>query len=412
MIIKLENINKQLISTFLLLFIFVINLSIEYSKYLDLIDEEIYETKVEIINIYEKPVDNILKLKADNFEFFTNISKEEELKRGDFLNIVFISQNINFLNYLKGFYTKTLYFDFLEKEEILKDKIIRKIEQNHNELLIKELFLAMFLATPISIELRDICTNYAITHLIALSGFHLVVISFLIYWSFYFPYTHFHTKFFPYRNKKYDLLLIVTLFLFYYLILTNIVPSLLRAFVMFVLGIFLLRTNIKIVSFQTLFFAMLISLSLFPKFIFSIGFWFSVLAVLYIFLFLKYFKELNKYFQIIFFNFWMFLVFNPIVHYFFPQTSYEQFISILLSILFTPFFIFEIFAHIFDFAIYFDGFVSEFLSYRIMSFEVQTPFYFFIIYLIFSLVSIFYKKAFWILNILMILFNLFLYLRF
>lgn len=402
-------IEKKHIFILLLFFTFFINLSIEYSKFLDLIDEEIYETKASITNIYEKPKHNILRLKSQNFEFFTNVEKEENIKRGDVLNITFVSKDLDFFHYLKGFYTKTLYFDFLEKQITFKDKIIKKIEQNHESPLIKELFLAMFLATPISMELRNICTNYSITHLIALSGFHLVAITFLIYWSLYFLYGYFHTRFFPYRNKKFDLLMISTLFLFYYLILTDIVPSLLRAFVMFVLGIYFLRSNIKIVSFETLFFASLISLALFPKFLFSIGFWFSVLAVLYIFLFLKYFKNLNKYLQIIFFNIWMFLVFNPIVHFFFPQTAYEQFFSIILSIVFAPFFIFEIIAHIFDFAIYFDGFIADFLNYKIESFDFETNIYFFYFYVLISFVSIFYKWAFYILNLVFMVYNLFLY---
>ena len=55
MIIKIQNYNKQIIATFILLFIFAVNLSIEYSKYLDFIDEEVYEIKVEVLNIYEKP---------------------------------------------------------------------------------------------------------------------------------------------------------------------------------------------------------------------------------------------------------------------------------------------------------------------------------------------------------------------
>lgn len=410
MIIKIKNINKYSIAVFVLIMIFLVNLSIEYSKYLDLTYEEIFETKAEVINIYQKTNHDILRVKADNFEFFTNISKEEGLKKTDLLNITFISKNLSFLDYLKGFYAMTLYFDFLPKEENFKDKIIKKIEQNHTEPLIKELFLAMFLATPISVELRNICTNYAITHLIALSGFHLVAITFLIYWSLYFPYSYFHTRFFPYRNKKYDLLMVSMLFLFYYLILTNIVPSLLRAFVMSVLGIFLLRSNIKIVSFETLSFASLISLSLFPNFLFSIGFWFSVIAVLYIFLFLKYFQNLNKYLQILFFNIWMFLVFNPIIHYFFPQTAYEQFISIILSIFFAPFFIFEVFAHIFDFAIFFDDYINTFLNYEIASFDFKTNLYFFLFYVFVSFLSIFYRYAFYLLNLSFVAFNILLYI--
>lgn len=404
--------SKQIVTILFLFFIFLLNLSIEYSKYLDLIEEEIFETQVEVLNIYQKDDFDILKLKASNFDFFTSFQKDEKIDKFQILNIVFISKDISFLEYLKGFYTKTVYFDFLEKEEKFKDKIIKKINSNHQDKMISELFQALFLALPISKELRDICTNYGIAHVIALSGFHIVVLSFCIYWIVYFPYSFFHQKFFPYRNKRFDILIFTLIFLLYYLILTDIVPSLLRAFVMFCLGIYLLRSNIKIFSYMTLFYTFLIVIAFFPKYIFSLGFWFSIIAVFYIYLFMQYFKNLNKYFQLFFFNLWMFLIFNPIVHLFFPQTTIEQFLSIIITIAFTLFYPFEIVAHTFDFAIYFDEYIKKFLEYKFFVYEVKTPLYFFIVYLIFSFLSIFYKKAFYILNLLMILFNLFLYLRF
>ena len=392
-----------------LITILLINISIEYSKYQELIDDEVYETKVKVLNIYPKKDYNILRLSAPNFDFFTNIDKSESVEKLDILNILILSKNISFLDYLKGFYAKSIIFKKIEKQSGFKDEIIKKIDSNHEDNITKELFQALFLAIPISKELRDICTNYGISHLIALSGFHLGVLSFVIYWIFYFPYTYLHKKYFLYRNKKYDLLLVSISFLFFYLILTNVVPSLLRAFVMFVFAIFLLRYNIKLFSYTTLFIVFLIVISLFPKYFFSLGFWFSIIAVFYIFLFLQYFSKLNKYLQIVLFNLWMFLIFNPIVHFYFPQTSYEQFLSPLITILFTFFYPFEIFAHIFDFAIYFDGFIKKFLYWDMYVYNVETPFYFFIVYLMFSLASIFYKKAFWVLNILMIIFNLYLY---
>ncbi len=404
--------SKQIVTILFLFFIFLLNLSIEYSKYLDLIEEEIFETQVEVLNIYQKDDFDILKLKASNFDFFTSFQKDEKIDKFQILNIVFISKDISFLEYLKGFYTKTVYFDFLEKEEKFKDKIIKKINSNHQDKMINELFQALFFALPISKELRDICTNYGIAHVIALSGFHIVVLSFCIYWIVYFPYSFFHQKFFPYRNKRFDILIFTLIFLLYYLILTDIVPSLLRAFVMFCLGIYLLRSNIKIFSYMTLFYTFLIVIAFFPKYIFSLGFWFSIIAVFYIYLFMQYFKNLNKYFQLFFFNLWMFLIFNPIVHLFFPQTTIEQFLSIIITIAFTLFYPFEIVAHIFDFAIYFDEYIKKFLEYKFFVYEVKTPLYFFIVYLIFSFLSIFHKKVFYILNLLMILFNLFLYLRF
>ena len=409
MIIKIQNYNKKLALIFFLIFIFLINLSIEYNKYLDFIDEEVYEVKAEVLNIYEKPKNNILRLKTQNFDFFANIDKSEEVRKSEMLNIAIISLNISFYDYLKGFYATTIYFDKIEKTPKFIDKIIEKINSNHEDEMIKELFQTLFLGTTISKELRDICTNYGISHVIALSGFHLAVLSFTIYWVLYFPYSFFHQKYFSYRNKKYDLILISLVILFYYLILTDIIPSLLRAFVMLILTIYFLRSNIKIVSYTNLFFTFLIVIALFPKFLFSLGFWFSIIAVFYIFLFIQYFKNLNKYFQIIFFNVWMFLVFNPIVHFYFPQTTHEQFLSIIINILFPIFYVFEIVAHIFGFAIYFDDFIKDFLSYKMNVFSVETPFYFLLIYMICSIASVFNKKIFLILNILIVIFNLYLY---
>lgn len=394
----------------ILLIVFLINVSIEYKKYEDLINEEIYESQVNILNIYDKKDYQVLKLKADNFIFYTSLDKEINLEKLDILNIVFITKNITFIDYLKGFYSKTIYFDKLNRDENFKDKIISKIDLNHQDKMISELFQALFLAIPISSDLRDICTNYGISHLIALSGFHIAVISFVIYWLLYFPYIYFHKKYFPFRNKKFDLLVFCISVLFSYLFFVGIVPSLLRALIMLLLSVILLRNNIKIFTFGTLLYTVLLIISFIPSFLFSLGFWFSVIAVFYIILYMKYFFHMNKYFSFVFFNFWMFLIFNPIVHFYFPQTSYEQFLSPIITVFFTIFYPFEIIAHIFDFAIYFDDYLKVFLEYKMNVFEVFTPFYFFVIYLIFSLASTINKKAFLFLNILMILFNIYLFI--
>ncbi|MDN5109483.1 ComEC/Rec2 family competence protein [Aliarcobacter butzleri] len=402
--------SKQIVTIFILFFALLINILLEYSKYLEFMDEEVFETKVEVLNIYEKDDKDILKLKSSNFEFFTNMPKNEEIKRFDLLNILIVSRNIDFIDYLKGFYTKTIYFDELQKEQTFKDKIIKNIENNHQDEKIIELFNALFLAVPVSKELRDVITAYGIAHVVALSGFHLVVLSFVIYWILYFPYKFFQDRYFPYRNRKLDILLITIAILFYYFILTDIVPSLLRAFVMFCLGIYLLRSNIKILSYMTLFYTFLIVIAFYPKYIFSIGFWFSIFAVFYIYLFIQYFKNYNKWLLFIFFNIWMFLIFNPIVHYYFPQTSYEQFYSIPITIFFNFFYPAEIFAHIFGFSDYFDEYLKIFIEHKIFVYEVFTPLYFYILYLFVSFLSIWSKKAFILLNILMIGFNIYMYL--
>ncbi|MDD2509331.1 MAG: ComEC/Rec2 family competence protein [Aliarcobacter skirrowii] len=400
-------------SIFFILFlitILILNLIYEYSSYKRFKNDYIFETKASILNIYPKDRFTILKLKGEGFEFFASFSKDNNFEKLDLINVVIDTRNISFFDYLKGFFTKVLYFDRVEKRYEFKDKILENIKNNHEDAMIIELFEALFLAVPVSKELRDVITAYGIAHVVALSGFHLAVLSFVIYWILYYPYKFLQDRFFSYRNRRYDILLITIFIMFYYLILTEIVPSLLRAFVLFCIGIFLLRSNIKIFSYITLLYTFLIVIAIFPKFIFSIGFWFSIFAVFYIYLFIQYFKNINRVVLYLFFNVWMFLIFNPIVHYFFPQTAIEQFYSIPITILFTIFYPLEIVAHIFNFSIYFDEFLKIFLENKIEVYEVFTPFYFFILYIIFSFLSIWSKKSFFVLNILMIGFNFYLYI--
>lgn len=411
MIIQNLQISKNsLFFTLFLLFVFMINILFNYLSYKELKKEYIFETKAEVLNIYPKEKFDVIKLKGDGFEFFASFSKDENIKKLDFLNVVFDTRNITFYTYLKGFFTKILYFERGEKNNSVKEKIIKNIEENHDDFMIRELFNALFLAIPVSSQLRDIITAYGIAHVVALSGFHIVVLSFIIYWILYFPYSFLQNRYFPYRNRRFDILLITMAILFYYLLLTDIVPSLLRAFVLFSLGLYLLRSNIKVISYLTLFYTFLIVIALFPQYIFNIGFWFSIFAVFYIYLFIQYFKNGNKILLYIFFNIWMFLIFNPIVHFFFAQTAIEQFYSIPITIFFTIFYPLEIVAHIFDFSIYFDKFLKIFLENKIYVYEVFTPLYFFILYILFSFFSIWSKKSFFILNILMIGFNFYLYI--
>ncbi|MFW3360975.1 ComEC/Rec2 family competence protein [Aliarcobacter butzleri] len=269
MIIQNIQISKNsLFFTLFLLFVFMINILYNYFSYKELKKEYIFETKAEVLNIYPKEKFDVIKLKGDGFEFFASFSKDENIKKLDLINVVFDTRNITFYTYLKGFFTKILYFERVEKQSNLKEKIIKNIEENHDDFMIRELFNALFLAIPVSSQLRDIITAYGIAHVVALSGFHIVVLSFVIYWILYFPYSFFQNKYFPYRNRRFDILLITMAILFYYLLLTDIVPSLLRAFVLFSLGLYLLRSNIKVISYLTLFYTFLYFFILFYTFLY------------------------------------------------------------------------------------------------------------------------------------------------
>ncbi|MAD41012.1 MAG: competence protein [Arcobacter sp.] len=407
---QIKTIKNLLVFVGILFIIFLINISIEYSKYKEVVYEEVFETQVKIINIYEKDKINVLRLKNKNFEFFTSIEKDSNLHKLDLIQIAFLTKKIDFISFLKGFYAKSIYFDKIKRNNTFKDKIVQKINSNHQSYKINEVFNALFLAIPVSTELRDTFANYGITHLIALSGFHLSVLSFLIYWIVYFPYDFWHKRYFPYRNKKFDLLLTSLVILFLYLILTDVVASLLRAFIMLSLGIFLLRSNIRLISFTNLLITFLIIIAFLPKYIFSISLWFSLSGVFYIFLYIKYFNELKSMIiKLLLFNFWIYFAMNPIVHYFFKNTTYEQLYSPFLTIVFTLFYPIELFAHLFGFAGIFDKYLEIFLSKQFVVFNVATSLFIFLLYIFLSFASIVSKKAFILLNVLLIAFTVYLY---
>ena len=89
-------------------FIFILNLSNLFYQYKNFKYEEIYSIKGYIENIYPKEDYNVLKITTDEFTYFTSSSKESDLNKFDYIEANIITEKIDFLSYLKGFYTKTL----------------------------------------------------------------------------------------------------------------------------------------------------------------------------------------------------------------------------------------------------------------------------------------------------------------
>jgi competence protein ComEC len=394
---------------FLFIVIFGLNISYQYMKYLDFISEDAILVQGVVKNIYQKDNYNILKIKTKDFSFFTSNSLKNNIEQNSIVSVYLITKNITFIQYLKGFYALSFSMKSISKDNVL-DSITNTINSQHTNKYIQNLFNALFLAIPIDEELRKICAMYGVSHLVAISGFHLSILSAMLYFIFYIPYGYFHKRYFPYRNKKFDIFIVVSIFLTIYLILTDFVPSLLRAFIMFILGVYFARSNIKIISFETLAIVVFIIISLFPDLLFSLSFWFSVAGVFYIFLFLKYFKNLSKIVKFIFFNIWIYLAMNPIVHFFFDTTSLMQLISPIITLLFTIFYPIELIAHIFGY-----GDILDFLLIKAISldFEIVSKsisWWVFIIYILLSFFSIKVKKIFIALNIFIVFFTFWLYI--
>ena len=404
-----KNNKERKLFFFIFLSIFLLNLYLEFSNYKQITKNEIYYTKGIILNIYDKNKYKTLKIKTENFTFFTSYNKKNELKIYQTINLYIITKEIDFFSYLKGFYTKSFGINIDPKKVDIKQKIHNYIKAQHTNDNLSSLYNALYLASPLTNKIRELASNLGVSHLIAISGFHLGVISFVLYFLIHFIYNKIHKTKFPYRNKKFDIMFFISFVLFSYLIFIDMPPSLLRAFIMFIFALFLLRNNIKLISFETLFIISIFIIALYPKLLFSLSLWFSISGVFYIFLFIKYFSHLNKLLQFILFNFWLYLSINPITHYFFATTALEQLYSPILTILFTVFYPLTAFLHLLNIGETFDLYLDALINMDIYSIEVYTPSWFFILYILISLFAIIRKESFIILNILMIVYNIWLF---
>ena len=395
----------------ILCIIFLINIASLFLDYRNITSIEVFNTDAKVLNIYPKKDYYILKVKTNNFSCYTSINNNDQnITKLDSVNIDLISSNISFFDYLKGFYAPSFNVIKLNENKTKTNTIFNNISLNiynqHENKIISELFNALFLGIPINSELRAVCIDFGVSHLIALSGFHLGVLAFLIYWIFYFPYKIIHQKYFPYRNKRFDLLILTSLFLLSYLLFLGLIPSLLRAFVMYIFVILLYRNNIKIISYQTLAITLLSIISFLPTLIFSLSLWLSIFGVFYIFLFLQYFSKLNKVILFIVFNFWIFLALNPIIHYFFDVASFYQIYSAIFTIGFSLFYPVELFLHSIGYGDLFDPLIQTWLNISTTNFKSYTSIYFFIFYILISLFSTNSKRAFILLNLLFLGFNI------
>lgn len=397
-----------------IIFLFCINTFLSYLDFKEFKKDEIFKTDAIILNTYDKKRYNVLKLQTINspldFVFFTSSSKEHTFQKLQNINLFIVTKEVDFFDYIKGFYGNSFNLSLVNTEKTTKADINNFIYSQHQDTDIASLYSALFLAIPISQNIRELCSNFGISHLVAISGFHLGVMSAVLYFLLHIIYKPIHQTYFPYRNKRFDILLLVTIVLFTYLVFVDLVPSLLRAFVMFLLGLFFLRNNIKILSFETLLIVVVIIIALFPKLLFSLSLWFSVAGVFYIFLFLHYFKSMNKYLQFFLFNFWIYFAINPIVHYFFGVTTLEQLYSPILTVLFTIFYPLVALLHLFEFGGLFDRLISYAIEYKIVGVEVFTPLWFFVLYLATSFIAIFSKKGFIFLHLLFISFGLYIFI--
>lgn len=389
--------NKELfIVFFIFISIFIFNILLEYKNYLNFKENKHPSIQATIIQIYQKKNKKnknyfVLKLKNKNFTFYTTSFKDLNLSKNENIELRIITTNLNFKDYLsKNFYAPSYNIKSLGFSK--NPKIIDYFLNQHENEKIKELYGALFFALPISLELRTDINYYGIAHLIAISGYHIGLIFSFLFFLLSPIYSFFQKKYFPYRNLKFDLSIVIFTFLIIYAYLIGFVPSYIRSLIMLLWGFYLISKNIKLISFVNLFLSICICIALFPRLLFSVGFLFSILGVFYIFLYLHHFSKYFKPFiNILLLNVWTFFAMILPVIYFFPLLSYQQILAIFISIIFAIFYPLVLFLHFINEGGLLDDYLILFFNFKLYAINFKIPFFIFLAYILLSLLSMRFK---------------------
>jgi len=389
---------------FILFSLFSLILSIRflliYSDYRLFIDKEFYFTDATILNIYPKKRYRAVKLYSGNLDlkFFSRFYGNSELKIGDIVRVkLYPNSKIKFIDYLKTIYIKSKIISIKGSTNRFKNLLLREVSSQHTDRYVKEFYKAIFFANPISKEFRGIVSTLGISHLIALSGFHLGIIFGFLFSILNLIYKIFQEKFFPYRYNLLDIGVVSILILGLFLYLTDSPPSLVRAYIMFIVGWLALILGLEVKSFELLLVVILVVLAIFPKLLLSIAFWLSVTGVFYIFLILKYIDIKNRYLLAIVVSILIFILILPIIHLIFPTLSKIQLISPILSTLFTLFYPLSIILHLFNMGDIFDKALIWLFNLNIKSYTLYTSPILGAFYIIISFGAVFNRWIFYLL---------------
>ena len=402
-----ENKREILLFFLFVLSVFILNLGFCYKDFYEFKSQKYRFYNAQILQNYEKTnakgrIYRVLRLKTGEFEFYTTTKKDFEFANAKYLNIGVITQNVKFIDFVKkrfympSFKLKSKFENSINSERNsaqslqnssnfknkfinLKQNAINFITAQHQNTKMQELYSALYFATPISRELRANVTNWGIAHIIAISGFHLGIIFGICFFIFKPVYKFFQKRYFPYRSVNFDISIFVFILMSFYLLVLDFTPSFLRSLAMAFVGFFLLMRNFKIINFATLFITIAFLIALFPHLAFSIGFYFSCMGVLFIFIYVKHFKDkFGLLAHLIFFNLFVWLCMNVPVYYFFSTLTPLQISVVPISYAFIIFYPLSVVLHIFGVGYIFDEYLLNFLEFSLSVYKTQIPFWLFV----------------------------------
>ena len=388
------------------LFLFSYALLIEYNNFKNLTRFDSAIINATVIKQYEKSKFNkknrlktyqVLKLKSDKeFTFYSSAKKNFPSSIGKEIKVEIFAGKINFYEYLTSFYTYSKVIN-IEKSTTPKQELNKHIDSVHQDKYSANVYKALYTASTLPKELQITFSSLGISHLLAISGFHLGVLAGVLFFLFKLPYKFLQNRYFPYRSYKIDSFIFISITLLGYLLFLDSPPSLLRAYTMMLIGFFLYDRGYKIISMQTLSLTIIVLLSLFPRLFFALGFWLSIAGVFYIFLFLIHYKHLNKVWQFILVPFWVYLMMLPYSLIIFSSFSLYHPLSILWTSLFTLFYPLSIIMHLGNIGNIFDFILNGLISLANTQSEVYFEKFWLIMFIVLSLLSIYKRFIIWIL---------------
>ena len=333
----------------LLLGILLVRLSFFYFEYREFISKPFYYTEALVLHQYSKRKQGksyeVLKLQTvEGKSFYTTLHFHRNL-RGKIVRVKMLPDaKISFADYMGSFYIKTILKVVGDAPKSEKSRILDFVSGQHENSEMKAFYQAIFFATPVSRELRDKISGLGVSHLVALSGFHLTILWGLIYGILSLLYRPAQQRWFPYRFMLLDLGVVTLGVLGFYLWFVGFPPSLLRSYAMLLIAWMMVLMGVELISFEFLGFVAMFLLALFPELVTSLGFWFSVTGVYYIYLVLYWSRESGTWLN----SKWMislvsipvgiYLLMLPVVHSVFGMTSEWQLLSPILSLLFVIFY--------------------------------------------------------------------------
>lgn len=388
---KTLKINKKnyFVLTIFLGLLFCLQVHLKFIDFQDFLYKDDYE--VLVLNNYLKTKKSnsyyVLTLKYKDVIIYTNTKNKIT---SNHLLIKFAAKDkMLFYDYFKAkFYLPS--YDIVQLENYKNNYIVDYFLNQHENYKTRQIYGAMFFANHIDKDIRNDINYYGIAHLLAISGYHLGLIYTMLFFIFAFIYKQFQSKFFPYRSIHFDLGCVIFIILSIYFYQIGMVASFFRSFIMAILGFYFVIRAIKLLSFSHLLLACLVCIAINPSLIFSVGFFFSVLGIFYIYLFMYHF-EIKNILGVLALEISVFLAMTTPVLYFFPLLSFQQLLGIFITIIFVVFYPLVLFLHIINFGDLFDSFLISFLNFKIFSTNISISTPFLISYIFLSLLAVLYR---------------------